>query len=55
MLFAIERELSEADDEKTLVARRERSLPVVEDFFSFCQKQWFEKVVDRTSLLGKVN
>ncbi len=52
-LFEIERGLSNVSAEEILTIRRERSLPIVQCFFEFLDTQWFEQMVDKTSLLGK--
>lgn len=52
-LFEIEQSVLGAEPEHVLTVRREQSLPVVDELFSFCGTLWFEQLVERTSLLGK--
>jgi transposase len=53
VLFEIEAQLKEAEEEQILATRRTRSRLVVDEFFSYLDTLWFEQMVDKTSLLGK--
>ena len=51
-LFAIEKELG-TDEVDILVARRTKSLPIIDELFSYLECLWFEQMVEPDSLLGK--
>jgi len=46
-LFEVEKE------PELLTARREQSLPVVNELFEYLNQLWFEQMVEKSSLLGK--
>ena len=52
-LFAVEQELENLSDEQILALRRERSMPLVHDFFKEMEVLWHTRMVERSSLLGK--
>ena len=52
-LFEIERNLKDKEETEVLQARREQSLLLVDEFFEYINKLWFEDFVDKVSLLGK--
>lgn len=52
-LFEIEAKIKDASEEEIYLARREQSLGVVYELFEYFDHLWFEKMVDKTSLLGK--
>lgn len=52
-LFNIERELKEDPPDKILEARRNKSLPIVDDLFKYFDELWNIRHTDTDSLLGK--
>jgi len=53
-LFAIERELKDAEDEtEILIVRKARSSPIVDELFEYLETLWFQRMVEPDSLLGK--
>src|SRR5690606_6256156 len=52
-LFAVEASTKGAKEEQIYIDRRERSLPVVENLFDYFHHLWFDKMIEKTSLLGK--
>jgi transposase len=52
-LFHIEQKAKGRELEEIAALRREESLPVVEEFFSYLEILWFNNMLDSTSLLGK--
>ncbi len=53
MLFEIESDIKDKPPESILRARREKSFPVVDQIFTYLHYLWFERMVDKTSPLGK--
>jgi transposase len=53
ILFEIEQKAKPCELEEIAALRRERSFPVVEEFFSYLEILWFDHMLDSTSLLGK--
>lgn len=54
MLFKVENEITDQDtEEQILFKRRTFCLPVVDDFFLYLHKLWYEDMIDKDSLLGK--
>lgn len=53
LLFEIEQSAQDAEPETILSIRREHSLGVVNELFTYFDKLWFEQMVDKVSLLGK--
>jgi hypothetical protein len=52
-LFETEQKANGVELEEIAALRKEESLPVVEEIFSYLEVLWFEKMTDPTSLLGK--
>lgn len=52
-LFEIERNAKNLELEAVAALRREKSGPIVEQFFSFLEQLWFNQMLNGTSLLGK--
>ena len=52
-LFEIEERLDGKEEVEVLLARREESLPIVDEFFHYLHMLWFEQMVEQSSLLGK--
>ena len=51
-LFEIESSQKNAEPEQVILARREQSFAIVEQFFDYLHTLWFEQMVDKVSLLG---
>ncbi len=53
LLFEVEQTAQNFESEAVLAIRREKSLSVVNELFSYLDRLWFEQMVDKVSLLGK--